>query len=35
VGDPQSNLPKGTTSRPGPFKPEAFQIEMTDCILGP
>jgi phage terminase large subunit GpA-like protein len=28
-------LPKGTTSRPGPFKPEKFQIEMMDCILNP
>jgi phage terminase large subunit GpA-like protein len=28
-------LPRGTTSRPGPFEPEAFQIEMMDCILGP
>jgi len=28
-------LPKGTTSRPGPFKPETFQVEMMDCILDP
>lgn len=28
-------LPKGTTSRPGPFKPEKFQIEMMDVILNP
>jgi phage terminase large subunit GpA-like protein len=28
-------LPKGTTSRPGPFKPEVFQIEMMDAILYP
>jgi phage terminase large subunit GpA-like protein len=28
-------LPKGTTSRPGPFKPEKFQIEMMDCVLDP
>lgn len=28
-------LPKGTTSRPGPFKPEKFQIEMMDVILDP
>jgi phage terminase large subunit GpA-like protein len=28
-------LPKGTTSRPGPFRPEKFQIEMMDCILDP
>lgn len=28
-------LPKGTTSRPGPFKPELFQIEMMDVILDP
>lgn len=28
-------LPKGTTSRPGPFKPEKFQLEMMDVILHP
>jgi phage terminase large subunit GpA-like protein len=28
-------LPKGTTSRPGPFKPEKFQIEMMNIILDP
>ena len=28
-------LPKGTTARPGPFKPEKFQIEMMDAILDP
>jgi phage terminase large subunit GpA-like protein len=28
-------LPKGTTSRPGPFKPELFQIEMMDVVLDP
>lgn len=28
-------LPKGTTSRPGPFRPEKFQIEMMDVILRP
>jgi phage terminase large subunit GpA-like protein len=28
-------LPKGTTSRPGPFKPEKFQIEMMDVVLDP
>jgi phage terminase large subunit GpA-like protein len=28
-------LPKGTTSRPGPFKPEKFQVEMMDVILDP
>jgi phage terminase large subunit GpA-like protein len=28
-------LPKGTSSRPGPFKPEKFQIEMMDVILNP
>jgi phage terminase large subunit GpA-like protein len=28
-------LPKGTSSRPGPFKPEKFQIEMMDVILDP
>jgi len=26
-------LPKGTTSRPGPFVPEKFQIEMMNVIL--
>ena len=28
-------LPKGTTSRPGPFKPEAFQIELMNVVLDP
>jgi phage terminase large subunit GpA-like protein len=28
-------LPKGTTARPGPFRPEKFQIEMMDVILDP
>lgn len=28
-------LPKGTTSRPGPFKPEKFQVEMMNVILDP
>jgi phage terminase large subunit GpA-like protein len=28
-------LPKGTTSRPGPFKPEKFQSEMMDVVLNP
>ena len=28
-------LPKGTTSRPGPFKPEKFQIDMMNVILDP
>ena len=28
-------LPKGTTPRPGPFKPEKFQVEMMDVILDP
>jgi phage terminase large subunit GpA-like protein len=28
-------LPKGTTSRPGPFKPEKFQIDMMNIILDP
>src|SRR5271157_359900 len=28
-------LPKGTTSRPGPFKPEQFQIEMMNVVLDP
>jgi phage terminase large subunit GpA-like protein len=28
-------LPKGTTSRPGPFVPEKFQIEMMNVILDP
>lgn len=28
-------LPKGTTSRPGPFRPEKFQIEMMDVVLDP
>lgn len=27
------HLPKGTTSRPGPFVPEKFQIEMMNVIL--
>lgn len=28
-------LPKGTSARPGPFRPEKFQIEMMDAILDP
>ena len=28
-------LPKGTTSRPGPFRPEKFQIAMMDVVLDP
>jgi phage terminase large subunit GpA-like protein len=28
-------LPKGTTSRPGPFRPEKFQVEMMDAITDP
>jgi phage terminase large subunit GpA-like protein len=28
-------LPKGTTSRPGPFKPERFQVEMMNVVLDP
>ncbi|MGH7880765.1 MAG: phage terminase large subunit family protein, partial [Candidatus Binataceae bacterium] len=28
-------LPKGTTSRPGPFKPEKFQIDMMNVVLDP
>jgi len=28
-------LPKGTTSRPGPFKAEQFQIEMMNVVLNP
>jgi phage terminase large subunit GpA-like protein len=28
-------MQKGTTSRPGPFKPEVFQTEMMDAILDP
>jgi phage terminase large subunit GpA-like protein len=28
-------LPKGTSSRPGPFRPEKYQIEMMDVILDP
>jgi len=28
-------LPKGTTARPGPFRPEKFQIEMMDVICDP
>jgi phage terminase large subunit GpA-like protein len=28
-------MPKGTTSRPGPFVPEKFQVEMMDAILNP
>lgn len=28
-------LPKGTTARPGPFRPEQFQIEMMDVICDP
>jgi len=32
---PNRVLPKGTTSRPGPFKPEKLQIEMMDVVLDP
>lgn len=28
-------LPKGTSSRPGPFKPEKYQIAMMDALLDP
>lgn len=28
-------MPKGTTPRPGPFRPEKFQIEMMDAVLDP
>jgi phage terminase large subunit GpA-like protein len=28
-------MPKGTTARPGPFKPERFQIDMMNVILDP
>ena len=28
-------LPKGTTARPGPFRPERFQIEMMDVVCDP
>jgi phage terminase large subunit GpA-like protein len=28
-------LPKGTTARPGPFRPEKFQVEMMDVICDP
>jgi len=28
-------LPKGTTARPGPFRPEQFQIEMMDVVCDP
>jgi phage terminase large subunit GpA-like protein len=28
-------LPKGTTARPGPFRPEQYQIEMMDVICDP
>lgn len=28
-------MPKGTTPRPGPFRPEKFQIEMMDVVLDP
>ena len=28
-------LPKGTSSRPGPFRPERYQVEMMDVILDP
>jgi phage terminase large subunit GpA-like protein len=28
-------LPKGTSSRPGPFKPEKYQIQLMDAILDP
>ena len=29
------SLPKGTTSRPGQFRPEVFQVSMMDVILNP
>jgi phage terminase large subunit GpA-like protein len=28
-------LPKGTSARPGPFRPEVFQIEMMDVVRDP
>lgn len=28
-------MPKGTTPRPGPFRPEKFQVEMMDAVLDP
>lgn len=28
-------MPKGTTPRPGPFRPEKFQTEMMDAVLDP
>src|SRR5436189_6383164 len=28
-------LPKGTSSRPGPFRPEKFQIDMMDALCDP
>ncbi len=28
-------MPKGTTPRPGPFRPEKFQVEMMDVVLDP
>src|SRR5215831_6272687 len=28
-------LPKGTTARPGPFRPEKYQIEMMDAVNDP
>ncbi len=28
-------LPKGTTARPGPFRPERYQIEMMDVVCDP
>ncbi|MGA3295265.1 MAG: phage terminase large subunit family protein [Candidatus Acidiferrales bacterium] len=28
-------MPKGTSPRPGPFRPEKFQIEMMDVVLDP
>lgn len=28
-------LPKGTSSRPGPFRPERFQVDMMNVVLNP
>jgi phage terminase large subunit GpA-like protein len=28
-------LPKGTTARPGPFRPEKYQVEMMDAVNDP
>jgi phage terminase large subunit GpA-like protein len=28
-------MPKGTTARPGPFRPEKFQIDMMNVVLDP